>query len=115
MNSDDPIVVDLRRRSAEAGAELLAVVGDGRLLLVRSGTPTAVMCSPATVLHPVLAAGAEAITVLHTHPTSVPPSPADHGVTRRLRAACALLGVRFDGHYVVGPEQVWDCDGALAA
>jgi len=46
---------------------------------------------------------AASLIVAHNHPSgSIEPSPADEGVTRRLREALSLVQVRLVDHFVVG-------------
>ncbi|MGI8536930.1 MAG: JAB domain-containing protein [Mycobacteriales bacterium] len=56
---------------------------------------------PADVLGPVLRQGWDAFVLVHTHPCGGPASAADHAVTRRLVAACAVVGVRLETHLVL--------------
>lgn len=111
----DLLASSLRRGTAALGVELVAVVGYGSggwVVSVHPGEAASVGCAPLTALRPVLAAGAQTLLLLHTHVAPSPPSVADHAVTRRLRAACALLGVGFAGHFVVDPTSLQHCDGS---
>lgn len=115
MDTGAVIVSALRCASAELGVELVAVVAEsaaGVTVSLTSGEAAQVLVSPAALLRPVVAAGATSVQLLHTHLTPTPPSAADHAFTRRLRSACALLGVAFTGHVVVGPAGLQPCDGS---
>jgi DNA repair protein RadC len=55
------------------------------------------------ILISALMVNAAALIVAHNHPSgSVAPSMADYQVTRRLRRACELVGLRLLDHIVVG-------------
>jgi DNA repair protein RadC len=46
---------------------------------------------------------AAGVLFVHNHPSGNPlPSPEDVSVTRRLREVCALAGLRFVDHVIVG-------------
>lgn len=51
----------------------------------------------------VLKQNASAIIITHNHPTGdVTPSSADHALTKRIKDACDLMGIRMLDHLVVG-------------
>jgi len=55
------------------------------------------------IVRQTLLYNAASILVAHNHPSgSIEPSPADEGVTRRLRQALSLIEVRLLDHFVVG-------------
>lgn len=106
----------LRVLTERSGGELLAAVGrigDDVVTVLQAGGPAAIDCPPLRVLRPLIAAGVTDVLLLHTHPAPGGPSSADHAVTRRLRAACALLGVTLAGHIVVDPVGEHVCDGSM--
>lgn len=55
------------------------------------------------IVRQTLLYNAASVLVAHNHPSgSIEPSPADEGVTRRLRQALSLIEVRLLDHFVVG-------------
>ena len=57
---------------------------------------------PREVVHSVIQHGSAAVILYHNHPSGVSePSPADQGVTRRIRAALDLIDVRVLDHLIV--------------
>lgn len=106
-------------------AELVAGhVGErAAVLAVRDGTVVAtagigssahrqVSLQPADVLAPVLSEGADTVVLIHTHTDESPPSAADHAFTRRLVAACAVVGVALATHLVITPTRSFVVTGA---
>lgn len=56
----------------------------------------------------VLVAGTPAFAIAHNHPSGDPtPSIDDHGLTRRIARAAALLGLEFVDHLVVTADARW--------
>jgi DNA repair protein RadC len=54
------------------------------------------------VVHSVIQHKSVAVILFHNHPSGVSePSPADHGITRRIRAALHLIDVRVLDHLIV--------------
>jgi DNA repair protein RadC len=54
------------------------------------------------VVRSVLQHGSAAVILFHNHSSGVSePSPADHGITRRIRAALQLIDVRVLDHLIV--------------
>jgi DNA repair protein RadC len=61
---------------------------------------------PREVVRQTLLHNAASVIVAHNHPSGVvEPSPADEGVTRRLRQALGLIDVRLLDHLIVGDGQ----------
>ena len=91
---------DLRER-------FLVVMLDGRHRVlgestVSVGTLTASLVHPREVFRPALERAAAAIVLVHNHPSGDPaPSGEDRRVTKRLRRAGELLGIRVVDHVVV--------------
>jgi DNA repair protein RadC len=55
------------------------------------------------IVRQTLIHNAASVIVAHNHPSgSIEPSPADEGVTRRLRESLSLIQVRLVDHFVVG-------------
>lgn len=80
------------------------------------GRPRSAICvalGPADVLGPVLRQGWAAFLLVHTHPCGGPPSAADHAVTRRLTAAAAVVGVRFEAHVVLTATRTYVVSGQV--
>lgn len=70
---------------------------------------------PSDVLRRVLGAGWSRFVLVHTHPRGGPPGPADHAVTRRLVAACQVVGVELDAHLLLAPEGTYVVSGSRGA
>lgn len=85
---------------------VLLLDGKARLLRevrVSEGTLTASLVHPREVFRQALREAAASVLLVHNHPSGDPtPSPEDEALTRRLRAAGDLLGVRVVDHVVVG-------------
>lgn len=72
---------------------------------ISAGGLSAAMVNPRDVLQAAVAESASAIIVIHNHPSGDPePSADDLNVTRRIREACTLTGIRFLDHVIVGEE-----------
>lgn len=91
-----------------AAAEHFAVFAmDARNTLIAGaivgvGGTTTCPVSAAEVLRVALLAGAPAIIVAHNHPSGDPtPSPEDIELTKRLKAACATVGIQLLDHVIV--------------
>jgi len=68
------------------------------------------------ILVAAFAVNAAAVAVAHNHPSGDPsPSPDDAAVTRRLMRACALVGLEFLDHLVIGANGAFFSLSALAA
>lgn len=69
---------------------------------IARGQIDGVAITPADVLRPVLAAGANRCIIVHNHPSGeAAPSPEDHDVTNRVVKAAKLLGMVVLDHCVV--------------
>jgi DNA repair protein RadC len=67
------------------------------------GTIDGASVHPREIVRLTLLHNAASVIVAHNHPSgAVEPSPADEGVTRRLRQALALIDVRLLDHFIVG-------------
>lgn len=67
------------------------------------GTLTASSVYPREVVRAALARQAAALVFAHNHPSGDPsPSPDDVAITRKLIAACRLVGVAVHDHIIVG-------------
>jgi len=67
------------------------------------GTIDGASVYPREVVRTVLANNAAAVILVHNHPSGVAdPSSADQSLTRRLKAALALVDVRLIDHIIVG-------------
>lgn len=70
-----------------------------------TGTVTASAVYPREVVRAALAHSAAAVIFAHNHPSGDPaPSPDDMAITRRLVAACGLMGITVHEHLIVGTE-----------
>ena len=85
---------------------LLHLTKRNRLIAVEDlfrGTIDGANVYPREVVKSALARGSASVIVYHNHPSGhSEPSPADEGVTRRLRQALDLVDVRLLDHLVVG-------------
>jgi DNA repair protein RadC len=76
-----------------------------RILEVRklfTGTVDGASVHPREVVRAALACNASAAILAHNHPSGVPePSAADRAITKELRDALQLVGVRILDHIVV--------------
>jgi DNA repair protein RadC len=70
------------------------------------GTIDGASVHPREIVRQTLLHNAASVIAAHNHPSgAVEPSPADEGVTRRLRQALALVDVRLLDHVIVGDGQ----------
>jgi DNA repair protein RadC len=70
---------------------------------VSKGGLSAAMVNPRDVLKEALREGASAMIVVHNHPSGDPtPSRDDLNLTRRLKDACEITGIRFLDHLIIG-------------
>jgi DNA repair protein RadC len=71
--------------------------------LVSLGSLNESTASIREILRPAIVAAAYGIIIMHNHPSGDPsPSEADRRVTRRLKEACEIVGIRLFDHVVVG-------------
>ena len=101
-------VAELLRHAAHGERETFHVVlldVRGRLLRaaqVAEGSLTQCPVSPRDALRPAVREGAHGVVFVHNHPSGDPaPSPEDHDLTERLRAASELVGVLARDHVIV--------------
>lgn len=67
------------------------------------GTGNESFANPAEILRRALSHSAQAIILVHNHPSGDPsPSQADCEATRRLKNACDAVGIEFADHLIVG-------------
>ncbi|MCH6259547.1 hypothetical protein MLD52_23530, partial [Puniceicoccaceae bacterium K14] len=58
---------------------------------------------PAEIIRVPIAMGAEAIVLVHNHPSGDPtPSKADRELTRRIKGYCDDLGMTICDHVIIG-------------
>lgn len=101
----------LMARYGDDGEESFGIILlDGRNRFVRElplsrGGWTSSVVRPREVFRQALLAAAPAIVLFHNHPSGDPtPSREDVGITRQVREAGDLLGIRVLDHLVVGAE-----------
>ncbi len=88
--------------------EFLAVLldGKGRILgfnVVSVGSLTASLVHPREVFKAAILSNAASIVLVHNHPSGDPtPSGEDRSLTRRLKQAGELVGIRIIDHVVIG-------------
>lgn len=76
-----------------------------RDLRVSEGSLTAAIVHPREVFAPALRESAAALVLAHNHPSGDPaPSAEDREITRRLREAGEILGIRVLDHVIVGGD-----------
>ncbi|OFX25835.1 MAG: DNA repair protein RadC [Anaeromyxobacter sp. RBG_16_69_14] len=103
-------VWELMRHVAHAEREEFhTVLLDVRGRLIKSakiaeGSLTQCPVSPRDALREPVRIGAHGVVFVHNHPSSGEPSPSpeDHDLTQRLRAASELVGVMARDHVIVG-------------
>ena len=67
------------------------------------GTDIQCMASPTEVLRLAISLAANAIILVHNHPSGDPsPSHADFVVTKKMRKACEAVGIEFVDHVIIG-------------
>lgn len=72
---------------------------------VGRGDTTSCAISPASVFRPLLLNAAVSTIIVHNHPSGDPtPSPEDRDLTRRMKAASEVIGIRLLDHVVVARE-----------
>jgi len=72
---------------------------------VARGQVDQVLVTPADILRPVLAAGANRCIIVHNHPSGEPsPSQDDRSVTDRVAKAAKLLGMELLDHIIIARE-----------
>lgn len=105
---DPARVYELLRDVAHAEREQFHVVLlDVRCRLIKTvkiseGSLTQCPVAPRDVLREALRAGSHGVIFAHNHPSgSVDPSPEDHDLTERLRAASELVGLTARDHLIV--------------
>jgi len=77
-----------------------------REVQISEGSLTASIVHPREVFSPAVRDAAAAVILVHNHPSGDPaPSPEDLEITRRLRSAGDVLGVRVLDHVIVGRER----------
>ena len=77
-----------------------------RELQVSEGSLNASIVHPREVFQPVVRESAAAVLFVHNHPSGDPsPSREDVSLTRRLREAGELMGVRVLDHIIIGAER----------
>lgn len=85
---------------------VLGLDGKGRVLALHEvsvGTLTASLVHPREVMKMLVLLNAASFIVVHNHPSGDPtPSPEDDALTKRLRDAGELLGIRLLDHVVLG-------------
>ena len=76
--------------------------------IVSIGTLTLSLVHPREVFKPAILLNACAIIAVHTHPFGDPaPSPEDRTLTKRLREAGDLLGIKLLDHLILGDDRLY--------
>jgi len=102
---------DLRPRLAPLRKEVFCVLlldakhRKLREVQISEGSLTASIVHPREVFAPAVRACAAAVILAHNHPSGDPaPSPEDIELTRRLRQAGDIIGIRVLDHVIVGAD-----------
>ena len=75
--------------------------------VIYQGNAFSAIVRPAEVLRPAVVEGVPHLIVAHNHPSGDPsPSPQDMQVTKELREAADLLGLKLLDHVVIGANEV---------
>ena len=75
--------------------------------VIYQGNTYASVVRPAEVLRPAVVEGVPHLIIAHNHPSGDPtPSPQDLQVTKELREAADLLGLKLLDHVVIGANEV---------
>ena len=75
--------------------------------VIYQGNAFSAIVRPAEVLRPAVVEGVPHLIVAHNHPSGDPtPSPQDLQVTKELREAADLLGLKLLDHVVIGGDRV---------
>jgi DNA repair protein RadC len=73
---------------------------------ISEGSLTASVVHPREVFAPAVRESAAAVILVHNHPSGDPsPSPEDLELTRRLRQAGEIVGIRVLDHVIIGAER----------
>lgn len=73
---------------------------------VSVGTVNAALVHGREIFKAIVLANANAFMVAHNHPSGIPsPSREDIEITRRLKEAAAMFGVRFLDHIIIGRDR----------
>ena len=74
--------------------------------VVSVGTLNASVVHPREVFKPAILANAASLILLHNHPSGHPePSSEDNEITRRLKEAGDLLGIKVLDHVIIGDDR----------
>ena len=97
----------LRLRDLKKEVFLVVLIDQKNRLIseetVSEGSLTETLVHPREVFANAVRERAAAIAVIHNHPSGDPaPSPQDKNLTRRLKSAATLLGIRLLDHVIVG-------------
>ena len=91
----------LREKVCERMARAGVKCSLDNVLLTQGGTQRTVVDVP-MLLRLALERSASGIAVAHNHPSGLcTPSPEDRGITRRMKAGCEAIGLRFLDHLII--------------
>lgn len=96
---------ELRHLTREESVVLFLDAKNRRLsdMVIATGTVNASIMSPREIFLNALERGAVGIILIHNHPSGDPePSSEDIAVTRRIRDAGNLIGIRLMDHIIIG-------------
>ena len=76
--------------------------------VIASGTATTCTAHPREIFQRAILAGAVSLIIAHNHPSgSLEASPEDRSVTRRIKEAGKLLGIRVLDHLILGESEFY--------
>lgn len=102
------LLVQAASMDARAVEHVVAVYVNAKLRpiavsTIHKGGVDVSMVDPGSVLRPGLLVGAAGFILAHNHPSSDPrPSADDDAMTKRLKEAAQIVGMRFFDHMVIG-------------
>lgn len=108
LQASDVFAAFRDRFAAMDREEFLAVCLDGKGALigfhqVSVGTLTASLVHPREIFKAAILANAASVILVHNHPSGDPtPSAEDESLTRRIRQAGELVGIKVVDHVVIG-------------
>ena len=112
FRSSRDIYVTFRERFEKADREeflVLLLDGKNKLLgfnLVSIGTLTGSLTHPREVFKAAILGNAASIILLHNHPSGDPiPSAEDMEITKRLREAGEIIGIKVLDHVIIGDSR----------
>lgn len=96
---------------AEEYVYMMSIDGSGRLrsiFEVSHGTVNSTQIEPREVIQRILLCGGVSMILIHNHPSGISKSSVeDLIITKRMKAACNLMGINFLDHVIVGDNEYY--------